>query len=158
MDVNIHDRCAEAIALVLTNLGLTVNDQDLNIYHLIFPDERTANFPAFFVTHEGDSEQLEIAAFEYHFDVTYPVRVWLVDRMPVTDVDLRRTFLSFRKQAIDALRPLTALSDSTGPIPGVYDVQVIPNVIFDPRLPHYQYMISGFLVRVLTRDANYMEG
>lgn len=153
MATDTWERIADGIEREIDALAITRNDRQLQTYQQTLPDERTAQWPAILLTFEGEAEQMEVAAFGPEFDVIYPVRVWIVDRHPTNDQTMRPTYKQWRKQIMDRLRPLTTLSDSGGDIPGVWDVQVQPLVAFDPRLPQYQYIVSGLLVRVFTRDS-----
>ena len=149
-----HERCAGGVAATITAIGLTHHGRTLPVYQKMMPDDSFTQYPLLLVTYEGEAEQIEVASFENNFDVIYPVRVWIANRQAAQDQTMRSTYLSWRKQIADALRVKTTLSDSGGSIPGVYDVQVRGTVVFDPKLPEYQMMVSGFLVQVYTRDSN----
>lgn len=147
-----HERIANAIELAIEALAITHQSRTIPVVQLTVPNVIVELLPTFIISFEDLSEQVDSAAFG-EYDVIYPVNVWIADRQPENDDTLRTTYQGWKKQIIGALQPLDRLSDASGEIRGVYDVQVTPYPAFNPMYPKYQYLVSGLVVRVFCRDA-----
>lgn len=132
----------------MEGLGLSNNGRTLPVYLKKIPSETVAEFPCVFVTYEGDPESTDEATFDDCENI-YPIRVFIADRNAAQDDTMRATYLRWRKQMMDAIRPLTSLDG----VDECYNVRVArPEPVFDQKLPHYQYVVSGFLVHAICRE------
>lgn len=144
----IHERIAEDIHQAVTNLGLlNLQGGSLAGYLNTFPNETVINLPCWQTTFEGEEEQIGDATFEDN-DTTYPVRILFMDRNPQPDNTNRALYLGWRKTVMDWFRQNVTLPNC----PEVYDLRVRPQVIFDPRLPQYQFVVSGLEIQALARE------
>jgi hypothetical protein len=88
----------------------------------------------------------------------FPVRCWVADRNPKERHDRLPIYLGARKALMDLFdeRPLVAALDdgslAAEPVAEVVRMQVRPGLIFDPRLPNYQHLLSGMLIDVETEE------
>jgi hypothetical protein len=116
------------------------------VYTGMFPSDRTSVFPCIWVTKEGLREQV-IGGTNTRDDFLHPVNVYFVDRNPQTydqpspQYDLWRQIL---RRAFERKRLPN--------VPEMYDCDVEMNVIVDPKLPHYQYLVSGMVLKFKTRE------
>lgn len=146
MAEDLHERIKAGIVQIVKDLqiegiGGRVHDQ-------LLPDPANMVFPAIAITIEGESERLTGGDTLIQFN-EYPTRVFLMDRVQIqVRHDLQRFYFRTRKTLIDAFnqRP----KDGNGEkIPGaseVFKVDVRTSVIIDPKLPQYQFVVSGFTV------------
>jgi len=146
-----YARCVNAIETAIDSLSITHRGRTVPTLQHTIPNIVADELPAFLLTFEDLSEQIESAAFG-EYDVIYPLNIWIADRQPANDDTLIATYQGWKKQIIGKLQPLDRLSDSSGEIRGVYDVQVQAYPNFNPQYPKYQYLVSGLMVRVYTRD------
>lgn len=146
-----------AVALNLAGIGD-------HVYLQIVPDNATgysvANqqlqdvvFPAVLFSLEGDEESRATEDTGSKAWV-FPARCWVADKNPLERHDKLPVYLGARKALFDAFDEeagVTVMQAQAPPLP-VVNVLVVPGVIFDPRLPQYQHIVSGFGLRVETQE------
>jgi hypothetical protein len=95
---------------------------------------------------------------------TFPVRCWVSDKNPGHEHRRLRTYLTARKALFDRFHqrplyvPLPGGLVGAAPMPEVCRVEAVPGLIFDPRTPQYQHLVSGMLLRVEVEEARDSDG
>lgn len=121
-----------------------------NVYLQMLPAETGYNvqagqvqdvvYPAVLLTCEGEVDELIDGDSESNQGI-FPCRCWIAD---ITDPNLAakvQTYLVARKSLLNLFH-----YQNPG-IQGVMSADVTPNVMFDPRLPQYQRIVSGMLLK-----------
>ena len=146
---SVHNRCLAGVASVLTMLNLDEIGDQIEQGEMQ-PSERNAKFPCIFVTPDGDPEVIEDDMTTFETDATaYPVNVLLADHSSQRDADRVPAYTGWRRQCMREFRKLVKL-------PGVnecYNITVAPKAVFDPSVPKYQYVVSGFQVQCHCEEA-----
>ena len=149
---DVFERCASGVVTIVQALGLLQFDGKtaVSVYKQTLPDERSINLPCVLVTFEDGTEEEGEHATEAQY-VNYPVNVLLVDRQPPEDQTWRPGYLGWRKQLMDAFRPLQTLPGC----PEVWDVRIKPERAIPSDLftnPKYQYAIGRYVVMAYTAE------
>jgi hypothetical protein len=149
---SVTERFKDALAarfseLVMTpaNVGGTVpNDK---VYKRILPaPDLTIEYPCIILSNEGVAESL-VGGTNARDDVGYPVVVWMLDRNNSSYSERDGLYTLWRQQLIRAVRNWRAVGVSE-----IMTVQVEPQPIYDPKLPAYELVVSGFVARGLARE------
>jgi hypothetical protein len=135
--------------------GLVLSGSDSNnklftlpaaqVYVLQYPMEVLIKYPCVVVTCEGEQEGVNPST-NATTDTEYPVRVFVADRLDVLDETRMSVYEKWRQQMMEAFR-----SQRLAGVPEVYYTSVSPKLIYDPTLPQYQHLVSGFTLRMKTR-------
>jgi hypothetical protein len=77
----------------------------------------------------------------------FPARCWIADKNPFSKHGRIPIYLAARKALFDAFheQPLAGVAEAV-------NMTVTPGVLFDPRLPNYHHLVSGFVVNVETQE------
>lgn len=142
---DLHERIGQAVATIV--IGVVDAQFRNQVYVGIVPLWETASFPCVFVTWGGATEEQDMD-FEGNQD-KYPVHVLICDRGDLHDQTNRKEYLSWRKTLMDTFRPLEFYEG----VPEVWNVEVQPDIVFDPELPAYQHVVTGFMVKSSTWDS-----
>lgn len=148
-------------AMAQTAIGLDLEGIGDHVYLQIVPDEvagyhvpskavKDVIFPAVLISLDTESEA------PAHEDTgttgwIFPARVWIADKNPMQAHGKLPIYLAARKALFDVFAEQPDTFVLAG-VPEVINVLVVPGVLFDPRLPHYQHLVSGFVVNVETEE------
>lgn len=118
-----------------------------NVYEHGVPEFSNVVFPNFVCSIDGVEEQYQnvLATLDY---VGRPVKVQLNDRCDVRElIDRRPTYELWRQTVTRCFinQRLAGVAES-------HICQVEPYVIVDPKLPQYEFMVSGLVVRATCRE------
>jgi hypothetical protein len=116
------------------------------VYMGMFPSDRTTQFPAVWVTKEGLRET-QLSGTNVRDDWGHPVNVFFADRNPQTYEQPGQQYDLWRQMIRRGFERARLPN-----VPEVYDCLIEPNAIIDPRLPHYQYLVSGMVLRFKSRE------
>ena len=147
---DLWERITQGVATEIRGLDLVNPTEPLDkigskVYVQTLPDENALSFPCVVVTVEGETEELTDAYFGGD-EIMFPVRVLVCDRADTDYQSRRPLYLSWRRQIAQHLQRLMSLPR----VPECFDVQVTPQLAIDPKLPQYQYLVSGLRVKVYT--------
>jgi hypothetical protein len=108
-----------------------------------FADSKTVDikFPAVLLTSEGETEEF-LPGDSEGIAGRFPQRCWIADVVDPGMHAKERIYLGARKTLMKTFHQQKLVG-----CPAVRTMTVDPRVIFDPRLPHYQFVVSGFVVR-----------
>lgn len=135
---DLHERIGLAVAaLAGTITPLPVTKSQFAMIPLL----DTADLPCILCSLDTDTEQQD-QDFEGNMD-KYPVKVGLFDRVDMHDQTNRARYLAWRKRMMDEFRSARDLGPTC---PEVWNIDVKPQYIFDPRDPAYQQLVCGFTV------------
>lgn len=134
---DLYERLAQAVGGVIT---ATAPGTIKRVFVSATVDDAVADYPCVFVTWDGSTEQYDMD-FEGNLD-GYPISVLLCDRQDIHDPLFRARYLGIRKTLMDTFRPLNGYDS----VPECWNVEVNPQVVFDPKLPQYMHVVSGFTV------------
>lgn len=145
---SVHERILDAVkaeiqGMVVASLltGLRVGQ----VYRKMVPDDKAVIFPAVFITPEA-AETFEVVT-NYRDDIGYPAVVYLTNRNAKEYTAGLPPFLLWRHRIIKRFRTqrLSAVSEVIG-------CTIEPNVVIDPKLPWYDYVVSAFILRFKARE------
>lgn len=147
----VYNRLKAAIVADIAALNLTGDDPAFaigsNVYSHLAPDQSNALFPCVIVTGAGESEEMWGGTTEHHYH-WLPVRVFIADHETSRHHEKEADYLAWRKSIQefydDKRRPEA--------VPEVQWCDVVPQVIFDDRLPFFQYIVSGLVLKIFTRE------
>jgi hypothetical protein len=156
---------------ILLGIGATALALDLegikdHVYLQLVPDDSTGYsvaqgkdvpvvFPALLFSLDTEAERGAVSDTGTSGWIL-PIRCWVADTTNPRAHGRLPLYLGARKGLFDAFdepagRP--KLRDATGQaIEEVINVKVRPQAIFDPRLPQYQYLLSGMVIEVETEE------
>lgn len=141
--LSLATRCRDAVKAVVESLPLSGSR---GVVEKPYPDAANADFPVVWVTADGVREAIE-PGLNATNDIGYPVRVLIVDRHELRDkAKLRERYEPWRALIIAAFLNRR--------LPGVVEsIQCLaePLQVLDPNLPQYQFVVSGVVIRCLTR-------
>ena len=148
-----HDRCQTDLAALVAALNLqgtpgVTGNVGSNVFTQAILDEAGLKFPCVVVAIEDEAETEEEGEGNFEQDgVAYPVRVLICDRVSARYQDARADYLRWRHAIARRIRDL-----ATYPLlPNVgeaWTVTIRPLKVFDPRLPQYQFLVSGLVAVV----------
>lgn len=158
---DIHPRIIKAMLAAIADLGIVTDPESgrtLPAFFQIVPDDTagydlaadavtTYQMPAVLLTAEGETEGRPGNDDTGSRSREYPVRVWIADNNPARAHGRGFDYLTWRKRIMDLFDDAMLAA-----VPEVVRGVVTPNVIFDPRLPAYQHIVSGFVVRWETSE------
>lgn len=149
---DIHERCRDEIAAVITALGLTAasppGEPEVVTQFLADVHGLPENLPVILVSIDGLSEEELDGTFESE-EVGYPVLVAILDRAAKGESALHAVYLQWRKQIMSRLRSLTELAGADE----VFDVRVTGRVALDPAGPMYQLIQSACVATCVANEA-----
>lgn len=152
MSEEIHGRIKDGIVEIVKSLAL--DGLAGGVHSQIFPDHANVVFPCVVVSIEGEAERLAGGDTDLQFN-EYPTRVFILDRVQIqVRHDVEKKYLRWRRAILDAFNQ-RLINDAGLKIPGVpeaFRVDVRPATIFDPKLPQYQFVVSGCTVLVETSE------
>lgn len=136
-------RCRRAVGQVIAGLALPLVGS--NIVEGIFPDDTAVQYPVCHLSVEALTETVQVVVTELN-DIGYPVQVMYADnnhmlwhsRLRVYEVWRERTIAAFEGKHLEG-------------VPESMYCAVEPMMIADPKLPQYQHMVTGMVVRCFTR-------
>lgn len=144
-------RCVDAIEAriagltMTTDVGLSVPNE--RIYQRVLPaPEGSFTFPCVILSHEGGREG-QPGTTTNKDDIEYPVNVTICDRHGEDYATKRKVWLRWRQQVFRALR-----NQRLAGITETLTVRMEPMPTFDPKLPAFEYVVSGFVARCLCRE------
>jgi hypothetical protein len=144
-------------ALATTAAGLKLEGIEDHVYVQVVPDETVGYsvgrkqvvdvlFPAvlFSLDTEAERRGLEDTGSKGWI---FPARCWVADKNDLHRHGKLPVYLGARKALFDAFdeQPLAGVAEAV-------NMLVIPAALFDPRLPNYQHIVSGFVVEVETEE------
>lgn len=141
---DLHERCAQGIGQLVLQYADSEIGSNVSVGMITLID--TLALPGVMVTFENVLEQQDMD-FEGNID-GYPLQVLLCDRADLHDQTNRKKYLAWRKTLMDACRAATSLATA----PEVWNIEVTPTIIFDPQLPAYQHLVTGFTVKCMCWD------
>lgn len=147
---SVYWRSLVAVARKLTELDLEgFNDRVLIVkqpgdagYRISDGAVVDALYPCLQVSIEGATEE-KVAGDTERWEQSCPAFCWITDKEHQNRHDRLRVYLNARDTILRAF-------DDQGSLPGVpevYQTTAEPNVVIDPRLPWYQHVVSGILIR-----------
>ncbi len=135
-----HDDILNAIQGVILDLNLpAIGDK---VYVVRYPNELQVDFPAVFISVEGEAEQPD-ERMNNGTDWEYPTRVFFARQDTSNNRAHMRQELGWRQQLIDTFHMTTPFLNV---MEDVYKCRVVPNVIYNPNLPAYQHIVSGMVI------------
>lgn len=152
----IHERCVEDLQALIQGLNLVgqagiTGDILGNVLTPLTFDESNAQFPCVLLSVEEESEEEDGETTTFESDgVIYPVRILILDRVSARFEQARPVYLGWRRQILKKLRSLViSILPNT---PECWKIGVRAMKIFDPRLPQYQFMVSGMTALCYTNE------
>jgi len=145
-------RCVDAVAARLAGLSMAALNGSVSIPNdriykrTVAAPDGTMAYPCIVLSHEGQRESQE-GTTTGKDDIGYPVNVWVLDRDDASREARRKGWLKWRQQVFRSLR-----NQRLAGVTEVLTVKVEPGMVFDPKLPDYQIVVLGFVVRVLCRE------
>lgn len=162
---SIHFRCMQAmqaVAQALAALGSfpvpggngTLTIAAAQCYLQMVPDQKSITLPCLDVTVDGLQEEEGDGNFE-EAEVIYPVNALILDRNSDDYQTPLPNYLAWRRRWMKALRdwPAGIAPAVLATLPEVAMVEVRGNLVIDPQLPKYQWVVSGFTARFTTFEA-----
>jgi hypothetical protein len=151
VSLDLYPRILAGAMTRIQELDLTSGDPNWQIapdsvYRFDRPTLDNVVFPCVQLTNEGEREEALPGTTE-HFDWLWPVRVFLMDRDPGTDLGRRDAAKSWRRQIIAAFQDQR--------LTGVDEVKwcyVEPVVIYDPQAIAYQLVVGSCMLKFWTRE------
>lgn len=144
----IHWRIKQAILNIILEMNLpgdaTFGGIGQRVFSQLLPDEVGLQFPCVILTTEGQAEEV-ITGDSLIQRWRFPVRVWIADRESDRKHEKEGLYMAWRRRIIERFDQKAIGSDD---VPEAEGSTVVTEVIFDPRLPDYQYLISGLVVWV----------
>jgi hypothetical protein len=149
-------RIKAAVAQVIVNLNLTggqlpgsagtIADIGSNVYSQLLPDESNVKFPCVLVTTEGEREEPVFGSTTAK-QRWIPFRVFIADRNSPRRHESEGYYLWWRNQIFNAFfqKKLTGVDEVCG-------CEINLDVIFDPKLPQYQFIVSGMVLRFFVSE------
>jgi hypothetical protein len=136
-----YDAIKDACVAVVNDLelpGLAGGVQRM----LVADDTVNVALPCVVVTSEGEQERLT-GGDTLLKEVEFPVRVFVLDRAQLKGAskDLDAKYTGWRGAIIDAFQ-----QERLAGLVGV-TCMIDPRVIYDPKQPEYQFVVSGFVAR-----------
>jgi hypothetical protein len=131
-----------------------------NVYGQLFPNETSGYsfqsqsvtdivFPCVLLTSEGETEEMTGRDSESYAGI-FPQRCWIADRVNPGMASNESVYLTARKTLVKAF-DMQKLAGR----PEVRSVSVQPGVIVDPKLPSYQFLVSGMVLKFNWGQARY---
>lgn len=117
-----------------------------NVYEQLYPDDDNVRFPCVLVTLEGVSETTE-QGLSTRDDIGRPVKVEIGDRRDKRDNAKMATY-EYWRQSIDRCFRNQQLAG----VPESVVCRIEPNVIVDPELPKFDYVVMGMVIRCVCRE------
>lgn len=152
---NLPDLLKQALVTVIQKLNPDADERGFTlggrVYGQMLPDESNVTFPCVIVTSEGEREELLPGTSESIRRV-YPYRVFIADRHGTRDHARDAQYRSWRRAILETFHQKRALIDL---VPGCYWCEVAPEVVYDQKLPQYQHVVSGMVVRCYTTEPRY---
>lgn len=128
--------------------GGTMPDIGSNVYIQIFPDESNIKFPCVLVTTEGEKET-PVGGTNYTIEKWRPVRVIICDRMsPARRHENEPYYLDWRDTIYN-----TFWHQRLASVGNVSGCEITPEIVFDPKLPYFQYIVTGMVLRFYTTES-----
>lgn len=133
-------------------VGLQLAGIGDRVYGQLFPNDKSGFnfktgemkdivFPAVLLTSEGETEEWGRSDSE-GLAGTFPQRCWIADRVNPDNAAKEVVYLTARKTIITVFH-----QQKLDGCPQVRSVTVQYGVMVDPRLPSYEHLISGFLLK-----------
>jgi hypothetical protein len=112
-----------------------------SVHVQMFPDSSNITFPCILVTTEGEKET-PVGGTNFTGEFWFPVRVIICDRASTRRNENEPYYFYWREQIYMNFwhQKILGLSEICG-------CEIDTEVIFDPRLPFFQYIVSGLLLR-----------
>lgn len=148
---SLHWRIKLAVVAKIVDLDLQ-GDGDYRIGNKVhgqmLPDETGIDdYPCVIATTEGEREKETGKESSGYCDLWLPVRLFIADRSSGRQHELEPFYMYWRDQLYNAFhqKKLEGVNEVRG-------CEVTMNVIFDPKLPQYQFVVSGMLLNFYTRQ------
>jgi hypothetical protein len=150
---DVHWRLGLAAQAAIVALELPGDDVFGNIgervYLQMFPDLTGLLMPCVILSYEGEKEEV-LDGDSLNARWNYPLRVFIVDAESPRKHEKANLYLSWRKAIIDIFHKRRGWA--VGNVPEAEGSRVIPEVIFDQRLPQYAHIVSGIVVWTSTTE------
>lgn len=145
---SVHERILDAVRAEIQGMvtaGLLPGLRAEQVHRKMVPDDKAVMFPAVFITPEA-AETFTVVT-NLRDDIGYPAVVYLANRNAKEYTAGLPPFLLWRHRIIRRFRTqrLTAVRE-------VFGCTIEPNVVIDPKLPWYDYVVSAFLLRFKARE------
>lgn len=114
---------------------------EISGYHFASEEVRDVIYPAVVLASDGELDELTEGESEGITGI-FPQRCWIVDKTDPGMAAKEKVYLTARKTIMRKFNQQRLDGQSN-----VYQVIVNPMVIFDPRLPAYQHVVSGMVLR-----------
>jgi len=109
------------------------------------PNEVPIGLPGVLITPQATDPN--VGTLNNRDDFQKPAVVMIVDRNPKEYVARMGTYLLWRERIVRYF-----ISQRLAGVPEVYSCRFEPAPIFDPKLPAYEFLVSAFTLRFLTRE------
>ena len=116
------------------------------VYEQMIPDESNVSFPCVLVTVDGVQESQETGLSTVD-DIGRPVKVAIADRGGKREAQKLAEYEYWRQSIDRCFR-----SQQLAGIPESVICRIEPNLIIDPNLPQYDYIVTGLVVRAVCRE------
>lgn len=145
---SIEERCLLAVQAGIQDMAAagSIGVQAAHVYVKMALDDKNVRMPAVILT-PAEPEQVRVTGTNAKDDIAYPVVVQIVDRNSQDYTAKLSPYLLWRQNAMRYFR-----NQRLAGVSEVYNVEVSPEVIFDPMMPAYQYMVSAFVLRCIARE------
>lgn len=167
---SIYDRAMGDLQTLLAALNLSVpagmfenpvvGNVGTNVFVQMFPETTNEIYPCLLLTCEDETEEDDEETDNFNGDgVIYPVRILICDRVSERYREARPVYQLWR-----LIVQQTLLGLPTGPIPLLantpecWDIKVRRLRVFDPKLPQYQFLVSGMVALVRTITPRWVSG
>lgn len=136
-------RCRKAVTETLRLLTI---DPAQRVYEQAFPEPSNVKFPCILTSVDGEQETDE-SGLSTRDDVGRPVKVGIYDRWSRRDHGKLVTWEAWRQACERCFRNQQLIG-----VPESKICRIEPFVIVDPNLPQFEFMVSKFIVRCVTRE------
>lgn len=136
-------RCRKAVTETLRLLTI---DPAQRVYEQAFPEPSNVKFPCILTSVDGEQETDE-SGLSTRDDVGRPVKVGIYDRWSRRDHGKLATWEAWRQACERCFRNQQLIG-----VPESKICRIEPFVIVDPNLPQFEFMVSKFIVRCVTRE------
>ncbi len=146
---SVEGRCLDAVQAgikAMAQAGSLPSFPMANVYKKMALDDKNAKFPAVFLT-PADAEKVLPSGTNVRDDWGRPVVVQIVDRNTQDYEKNMDQYLLWRERIMRYF-----INQRLAGVPEVYQCKIEPDVIFDPKLPAFAFLVSAFVIRCITRE------
>ncbi len=141
----VYERCHNAVSAVIAGLIMT-GTPNAHVFEQLVEDNRLIVTPCVFVTIDGQSET-EVSELTGRDDISYPVKIQIVDRNYQDYVTPKAKYLLWRQQIARSLR-----NQRFATVPENIRNRIEPKIVVDSQLQGQEYFVSGLCCYCICRE------